>query len=134
MFDRPSPPKGPVEFSNITGDSVTLSWMAPEFDGAAPINSYAVSKRQKESEKWIEVAGAVTRTTLKVSRLEKDQEYIFRINADNRFGQSDPLNSAPVLIQYPFKEPGAPSVPEIMKVNSDSVCLEWTAPSNDGGN
>ena len=133
MLDRPSPPTGPVEFSNITGDCVTLNWLAPEFDGCAPINNYVVMKREKESSKWVEVAGAVTRTTLKVSRLERDQEYVFRIFAENRFGRSNPLDSEAVLVAFPFKPPSAPGMPEIVKATSDSITLNWDAPADDGG-
>lgn len=67
MFDRPSAPKGPVEFSNVTADSITLSWLAPEHDGASAINNYVVHMREKESDQWIEVAGTVARTSIKVS-------------------------------------------------------------------
>jgi len=69
VFDRPSLPRGPIEFSNITADSLNLSWIAPEHDGGAQVNNYIVMKRERETDVWTEVAGMVARTSLKVNQL-----------------------------------------------------------------
>ena len=68
-----------------------------------------------------------------VKRLTCEKEYIFRVFAENRFGQSAPLESDPVLVRYPFNRPGAPSQPEVTQATRDSIALTWSPPTSDGG-
>lgn len=65
--------------------------------------------------------------------MSRDQEYIFRIFAENRFGRSDPLDSSPVLVQYPFSRPGVPGQPEVLVSTRDSITISWNNPTSDGG-
>lgn len=37
VLDRPGPPQGPLEYEEITGQSVTLSWKAPKDNGGSEI-------------------------------------------------------------------------------------------------
>lgn len=71
--------------------------------------------------------------TIQVSQLGRDQRYVFRIFAENRFGRSEPAVSRSVVVRYPFKRPGPPSEPEIVRSTRDSVELTWREPANDGG-
>uniref|UniRef100_A0A8V5GG91 Uncharacterized protein n=1 Tax=Melopsittacus undulatus TaxID=13146 RepID=A0A8V5GG91_MELUD len=57
----------------------------------------------------------------------------FRIFAENRYGQSFALDSAPVVAQYPYKEPGPPGTPFVTIVTKDSMVVQWHEPINDGG-
>ena len=68
-----------------------------------------------------------------VGKLARDQEYVFRVLAENRFGKSDPLDSTTVLVQYPFKRPGAPGQPEVVNCTRDSITIVWQEPTSDGG-
>jgi hypothetical protein len=36
----PAKPTGPIKFSNVLGDEVTLNWSPPKKDGGSPITSY----------------------------------------------------------------------------------------------
>jgi len=40
--DKPSAPRGPLEVSDITRSSITLSWLAPVSDGGAAIVAYVI--------------------------------------------------------------------------------------------
>ena len=97
LIDVPSAPVGPVEFSEITKDSVTLTWKPSTLDGGSEITSYIIEQRDKKRSSWTK-SGTVDATTTKLTakRLIEDNEYIFRITAENAEGQSEPLESSPV--------------------------------------
>ena len=105
VLDRPAVPRGPVQYSEITNDSVIVSWVAPHADGGSPVSGYVVEIRDKDDEnkEWKMVSGSSTRTTLKVKRLKTGTQYVFRIRAENRFGVSNSLESPVIQIKYPFK-------------------------------
>lgn len=42
--DKPSPPQGPLDISDITPETCTLSWKAPFDDGGSPVTNYIVEK------------------------------------------------------------------------------------------
>lgn len=45
MFpDKPMPPQGPLEVSDITPETCCLTWKAPLDDGGSPITNYVVEK------------------------------------------------------------------------------------------
>lgn len=37
VTDKPSPPEGPLQVSDVTSDSVTLTWKQPKDDGGSPL-------------------------------------------------------------------------------------------------
>lgn len=104
VLDSPAAPTSPVEFSNVTADSLVLSWQPPLADGGSAVNNYIVEIRETTGDKaeWRLLSGSTARTTLKVSRLTTGMEYQFRIKAENRFGIGHALDSQPILAQYPF--------------------------------
>ena len=44
--DKPKPPTGPIEASDIDGESLTLTWNPPKDDGGEKVNNYIVEKRK----------------------------------------------------------------------------------------
>uniref|UniRef100_A0A3P9HG54 Titin n=1 Tax=Oryzias latipes TaxID=8090 RepID=A0A3P9HG54_ORYLA len=102
IVGRPSPPTGPVEISEISSESCTLSWTEPTDDGGTEITNYIVEKRESGSASWQVVNSSVKRTTIKVTHLTKYMEYTFRVCAENKFGVSKSIESAAVVIEHPF--------------------------------
>lgn len=41
--------------SNVTKDSMTVSWTPPAHDGGAPVLGYNVERRKKGSNMWMQV-------------------------------------------------------------------------------
>lgn len=44
VVDKPQPPQGPLDVSDITPDNCSLSWRPPLDDGGSPITNYIVEK------------------------------------------------------------------------------------------
>jgi titin len=110
VYEKPSPPQN-IKFSEVGPEGLQLSWEPPFVEGGCPIQNYVVEFREATSTVWTTVSAAVARRTMRVNRLQKDTEYIFRVRAENRFGLGQWANSTNVMAEFPFREPGAPSVP-----------------------
>lgn len=133
VLEKPSPPQGPVRFDEVSSNFVVLSWDPPAYTGGCQISNYIVEKRDTTTTAWQMVSATVARTTIKVSKLKTGAEYQFRISAENRYGKSSPLDSKPVLVQYPYKEPGPPGTPFVSTAARDYMIVQWNEPVNDGG-
>lgn len=44
--DKPGVPEGPLEASEIDGESLTLTWKPPKDDGGEKVANYIVEKRK----------------------------------------------------------------------------------------
>uniref|UniRef100_H2YFD1 Titin n=1 Tax=Ciona savignyi TaxID=51511 RepID=H2YFD1_CIOSA len=132
VMEKPAPPTGPMEIKDVSAESITVAWGQPEEDGGTPVTHYTLEKLDCNIG-WTEVSGFVVRTSQKITRLTTGQEYIFRVRAANKFGLSEPLDSAPVMARHPFNKPGTPSAPQVVSVTNDSVVITWQEPTNDGG-
>jgi len=44
VVDKPSPPLGPLDVSDITPETCSLSWRPPHDDGGSPITNYIVER------------------------------------------------------------------------------------------
>ena len=60
-------------------------------------------------------------------------EYQFRIAAENRFGKSHAIDSAPIVAQYPFEPPGPPVNIHVSHATKSGMLVEWNKPASDGG-
>lgn len=133
VVDRPSPPQGPLEVSDITPDTCTLSYKTPLDDGGSPITNYVVEK-QDASGLWVKVSSFVRGTRYDVMGLEPNHKYYFRVRAENQYGLSEPLaREDPVLATYPFTVPDPPGAPKVIDWDSSNVKLIWDRPRSDGG-
>ena len=88
--------------SDITKDSVKLSWKPPSKDGGSEITGYVIEQRDTRRSTWAK-SGSVDKdtTTFTASKLVEDNEYIFRVTAQNAEGDSKPLESAAVKPTQP---------------------------------
>uniref|UniRef100_A0A672I810 Titin n=1 Tax=Salarias fasciatus TaxID=181472 RepID=A0A672I810_SALFA len=88
-YKPPSAP-GTPEASQITKDSMVLSWSAPEHTGGADIESYHLEKRDKDSVRWTKCnRQKLTDNFFKVTGLMTDHFYEFRVSAENEAGMGD---------------------------------------------
>ncbi|KAL4656699.1 titin-like, partial [Arapaima gigas] len=87
VADVPDAPKN-IMVSDLSRDSVTLTWSAPASDGGSQIISYILEKCPTSGDRWIRVAQTQD-THYTVSVFGKTQ-YQFRVIAENKFGQSKP--------------------------------------------
>lgn len=133
VVDRPSPPQGPLDVSDITPDTCTLSWKTPLDDGGSPITNYVVEKMDTNGI-WVKASSFVRGTHYVVMGLEPNRNYYFRVRAENQYGVSDPLaRDDPVLATYPFTVPDPPGAPKVIDWDSSNIKLIWDRPRSDGG-
>ncbi|OZC09937.1 hypothetical protein X798_03043 [Onchocerca flexuosa] len=133
VLDKPTPPQGPLQVSDIFENSCKLAWKPPEDDGGNPIACYEVERFDVEVGKWISCA-KVKGTEAHIDDLQKGHVYQFRVKAMNQEGASDPLSTKDSIVaKNPYDEPGKPTTPEITDWDIDQVNLAWQPPANDGG-
>ena len=85
----PGPPTS-LAASDLTSESVTLTWKSPKQDGGSPVTGYTVEKIDLDKGSWISVVRLSAddhRTTVK--NLTKDHRHNFRVYAENKIGTSE---------------------------------------------
>ena len=95
-----------VEVSEVTKDSAMVAWKAPESDGGSPITGYVVERSLAASARWLKVnKQPVAELKLKVEELVEDNEYIFRVVAENKVGPGEPSQpTKPVMARDPWRK------------------------------
>ncbi|KAK1166192.1 hypothetical protein AOXY_G12747, partial [Acipenser oxyrinchus oxyrinchus] len=86
--EKPSPPER-LGVTDVTKQSVSLSWSKPEHDGGSRITSYLIDALEKGQQKWVKCA-VVKMTHHVVRGLKENVEYFFRVCAENQAGLSEP--------------------------------------------
>ncbi|XP_064597938.1 twitchin-like [Liolophura sinensis] len=85
------PPSMPIEkpiLTDITGDSVGLTWRPARVPSNSNPPLYNVEIRKLPNMNWQRLAGGLTMTTYKATKLNPDRSYMFRIKAENEYGTS----------------------------------------------
>lgn len=89
-LERPSAPTGPIEVSGMEDTKFVLSWHKSSSDGGSPIIEYIVELRKSQEDAWHRYALTdPNQTWTAVSRLNKGDQFEFRISARNDVGTSD---------------------------------------------
>ncbi|GMR60697.1 hypothetical protein PMAYCL1PPCAC_30892, partial [Pristionchus mayeri] len=89
-IEFPSAP-GQPEASNVSHDSLDLSWSAPLKNGASPISGYVLQYYSpEEAQTWYNVADYVSGTRHRVRNLKPSQSYLFVVRAENEKGIGPP--------------------------------------------
>lgn len=90
----PDAPEGPLVVSNINKTSASISWKPSPSDGGSPITSYVIEIREswKTSFSLVEKVPA-DQLTFDLTHLKEGQEYFVRVLAENKVGQSKPLEA-----------------------------------------
>ena len=89
--DKPDPPCGKPIASNISRDSLTLSWMGSSYDGGSRVTGFVIEMRTTDDhdDGWTTV-DVVSSTSHTLEKLKPETKYIFRVSSKNEFGTSDP--------------------------------------------
>ena len=80
-----------LQVDDITKSSITLSWEKPLHDGGSRLTSYIIEACRAGTDRWMRctsVKPQVTKHT--ITSLNENEEYLFRIRAQNDKGISDP--------------------------------------------
>ena len=102
-LDKPSPPEGPINYSEFTKESVRLSWRAPEHDGNGTISGYVVERRTPKIDTWTRVTNSAPTTTHVVQGPAVPAGLpSFQVSAVNQYGTSEPLEGRQVKVKLPF--------------------------------
>lgn len=113
--------------------TVLLSWAPPVDDGGSPIIDYVVEKRDALRVGWTQV-GTSSDTSYRVTRLNEQSEYMFRVRAVNKLGQGAPEElTRPVAARVVKDVPASPSDLRIGSIYQDTISLDWNRPLRDGG-
>lgn len=100
---KPSAPGAP-EPVDITNDSLTLFWKAPEDDGNTPIIEYILESQERTQTTWTQIVTTKT-TTHTVTKLKTNAEYRFRVMAVNEVGPGPASTESPFIkIAAPIKK------------------------------
>lgn len=85
---------------------MVLTWKAPESDGGSPITGYIVERTLATSVRWLRVnKQLVPELTYKATELVEDNEYVFRIIAENKAGQGEPSEpTKPAMARDPWRK------------------------------
>ncbi|KAH8269759.1 hypothetical protein KR018_000421 [Drosophila ironensis] len=137
VLDRPGPPDGPMEYEEITANSVTISWKPPKDNGGSEISAYVIEKRDlTHGGGWVPAVNYVNAkyNHAVVPRLLEGTKYEFRVMAENLQGRSDPLTSDhPVVAKNQYTVPGTPGKPELADSDKDHISVKWKQPISNGG-
>lgn len=134
VVDKPSPPLGPLDVSDITPETCSISWRPPLDDGGSPITNYVVEKMDPFSGVYIKVSSFVRSCHYDVIGLEPNKSYHFRVRAENQYGVSEPLGTEnPIVAKFPFTVPDPPGQPRVVDWDAGNVTLTWERPRLDGG-
>ena len=135
VVDKPGPPTGPLSYTNVSAESITLNWKPPKDDGGSDITGYVIEKAEAgPSQNWRPLPGYCPTTSFTVKTgLEEAKRYVFRVRAENNYGLSEPLEGLTVVAKSPFDPPDAPEQPKITGYTPNSCSLTWEPPANSGG-
>ena len=135
-FDVPGPPYKPV-VSEVTKNSMLVTWQPPADDNGAEIKGYWLEMRDNESTRWKKISRSpitkppMVNCTYKAVKLVEGLEYRFRVCAINKAGAGpNSEESHPTVAEDPVFPTKAPSTPEICLITNNSVSLRIAPPTD----
>ncbi|CAD7001755.1 unnamed protein product, partial [Ceratitis capitata] len=133
VVDKPSPPQGPLNYTVVAPDHISLEWNPAKDNGGSDITGYIIEFSEFGVDNWRPVPGYCPKTTYTVKNLIEGKKYVFRVMAENIYGISEALDGKPVIAKSLFDPPDAPSQPKVTAYSPSSASLEWHPPECFGG-
>lgn len=97
LSDVPSSPVGPITVSDVTDRTAKVSWKPPVSDGGLPITAYVVQFRETKRSTWTKFKELnAEETSITLTGLAPDNEYVCEVIAVNKEGHSQGLISPPI--------------------------------------
>ncbi|CAL9697301.1 unnamed protein product [Knipowitschia caucasica] len=132
---EPIEPPGVVsqpQVSNVTKDTMTVSWTPPSDDGGAPVLGHILERRKKGSNMWLQLnKDLITDSKFQVDGLVEGAEYEFRVTSVNRAGAGSPSTiSNSVQAKDPIRAPGRVKNLFVSDSTFSTVSLRWSAPDS----
>ena len=126
---------GSLTASEISHDSVTLTWDDPQDD---TINGYIILRRDKDIHEEgtfeaVEANTGTAETTYTDTSVQPERRYVYRIKAINAYGESEISSWVRAYTPAdPSAEPPArPGALTASEISHDSVTLTWDDPQDD---
>ena len=128
-------PDAPGELRAVAIDHerISLSWVAPPFDGGAPVSGYRIQYSMDGGVTWdgAEDDTQSNDTEYVHGGLEPATTYHYRVAAINEKGAG--AAAGPVSVRTDATVPDAPTDLEAVATTPRRITLTWTAPGYDGG-
>jgi titin len=121
-----------VKVKDITAETATVTWQPPADDGGKPVTLYIIERREANRRSWNKI-GDTTTLEFSTTDLVENNQYVFRIMAQNDVGIGEPTESDTITAKNPFGVPDAPDAPSVTDIFRDSCLVTWQPPANDGG-
>ncbi|CAL8090942.1 unnamed protein product [Calicophoron daubneyi] len=132
VYDRPGPPRGPLELTSLSAKKCTLEWDPPADDGGKPIKHYVVEKMDTADGQWKLVKNS--KTPKCDVDLEEGKKYKFRVRAVNDEGESENLETEKEILARDICDPPDPPTGlTIEDWDRDHADLKWKPPRRDNG-
>jgi len=130
---EPVAPTAPTDLviSEVKSSTATFKWVAPTFNGGAPITNFKIETSRDEGATWRNMDKLVSSSVnLKVTGLAPGTHYLVRIAAVNRAGLSDWLLGEMLTLDGPATKPLNLSVTSL---SGTTLTLNWDLPESNGG-
>ena len=91
---------------DVQRNSISLKWKQPSDDGGSPLTGFIVEKRHESGKFWskaTKVSADITECC--VTELQENSMYYFRVIAENKVGESEPLETKDAtMAKSPFSK------------------------------
>ncbi|CDS41841.2 expressed conserved protein [Echinococcus multilocularis] len=133
VYDRPKPPKAPLDVCELCATKCTLMWDPPEDDGGRPITHYDVEVMDVTAKEDWKPLKKVKECKCEVP-LKEGNKYKFRVRAVNDQGPSDYLETEKDTLAHDICDPpDPPGNLEIADYDEKHVDLKWVKPRKENG-
>ncbi len=118
--------------SNLTANTLTLSWSLPATNGGNAIIDYKIEFSSNGGTTWNAISHTASNNlAFDVSGLNRAQTYLFRVSAITGYGVGDASDALTVTTLA--LAPAAPTTLTTTSITNSTATIGWTAPTDNGG-